>query len=486
MVEGAVEDLRLVFGAVGLVVGMLAGWLAGRSRGARAAAEAHGRCSELEVRLDERSGRVNGLERELAEQGRAEQLLRAEIADLRVAHARLGAELERERESMAEKVASLTEAERRLTDAFQALSAQALRDNNQSFLELARTMFSELQRTASGELDNRAKAIGELVNPLREALRNVDVQLRDIEKERVGSYSALNERISSMALTQQQLQLETSNLVKALRAPSVRGRWGEIQLDRVVELAGMIEHCDFGRQQTAATERGRVRPDLVVRLPGGKNVVVDAKAPLASYLSALEAEDEGAREICLREHARHVRDHITRLAAKAYWEQFHPSPEFVVMFLPGETFFSAALQQDPTLIEFGVERRVIPASPTTLIALLRAVAHGWREEVLARNARRISELGAELHDRVRVLAGHFEDLRRGLDTAVEAYNRAVGSLESRVLVTARRFKELGAGGPAAIPETEPIERIARPLQEARPGDGTGEASVASDEGFHSR
>ena len=348
-------------------------------------------------------------------------------------------------------------------DTFASLSAEALRQNNQSFLTLAQTKLGEFQLSASSDLEKRQKAVGDLVRPIHDALLRVDGKLHEVEKDRIASYSGLVEQVKSMARTQQALQTETGNLVKALRAPQVRGRWGEIQLRRVVEMAGMLDYCDFVEQARVETEDGRLQPDLVIRLPGDKTIVVDAKAPMAAYLDASDGNcEESARELLLKKHARQVRDHMVKLGGKAYWNQFQPAPDFVVMFLPGETFFSAACQQDHSLIEFGVGEQVIPASPTTLIALLRAIAYGWRQESIARNAQDISKLGRELYERLGNMAGHFEDMRKALVRTVDSYNDAIGSLEGRVLVSARRFRDLGISG-EELPEAQTVQLGSRRL-----------------------
>lgn len=492
--------------AVGLFVGVVVLWLVGRDRmrsavqrgraeGAVARAtvdaqlrERNRQMDELQLELQQARGQLSGLSSELTAESsaraaseeaakripvleqtvsqREHELLRQsdEIQQLMASRAALTTQLDEERKASEEKLALLEEAQQKLGETFKALSADALAKNSSSFLDLAKTSLEKFQEGAKADLETRRTAIADLVKPVRDSLDKVDVKLRELETVRASAYATLGEQVRNMLETQGQLRSETSNLVKALRAPSVRGRWGEMQLKRVVEMAGMLEQCDFVAQESVDTDEGRLRPDLVVKLPGRKNVVVDAKAPLAAYLDSLEASDEETRRLKLSDHARQTRAHVTALSRKAYWQQFDPAPEFVIMFLPGETFFSAALEQDAALIEFGVEQKVILATPTTLIALLRAVAYGWRQERLADNAKAISDLGRELYKRLSDLGGHMTSVGKSLGSAVKHYNQAVGSLEARVLVSARKFEALGAAGEQTMGELAPLESSPRALQ----------------------
>jgi DNA recombination protein RmuC len=369
---------------------------------------------------------------------------------------RLEQKLEDERRAHDEKLATLNEARKELADAFQALSGEALRQNNTAFLELAKTQFEGMQVQAREDLTTRRLAVEQLVKPIKESLEKVDLQAQALEKTRREDYGTLKQHVTA-------LSERTGDLVTALRSPNVRGQWGELQLKRVVEVAGMIEYCDFQTQVTTSDDEGRgLRPDVVVRLPGGKNVVVDAKVPLEAYLAAAEAHDEATETAKLAEHTRQVRDHVAKLGSKRYWQHFEPTPDFVVMFLPAEALFRAALEQDPALLETSAKANVIIASPMTLIAMLRTISAAWQQETVAESAREVHRLGRELYERVGTFARHFAKLGRGLDGAVGAYNEALSSLETRLLVTARKLEGSGIGD--GLPEVEPIERQARQLQ----------------------
>jgi DNA recombination protein RmuC len=383
----------------------------------------------------------------------------------RPAHARLVAAIETDKAVHAERLKAYQDAEARFRDAFQSLSADALRTNNESFLLLAEERLRAARNQTTADVDARKKAIEDLLAPMKATLDRVDIDIKEAERRRVQEGATLLQQVASLDATGRDLQSETRRLVDALKRPGVRGRWGEIQLKRVVELAGMLDHCDFDEQQTLNGNDRRIRPDVIVNLPGGKHVVVDAKVPLDAYLKALEAPDEPTRQALLADHARQVRTHLMQLGAKSYFSDVPASPEFVVMFLPGEMFFSAALEQDPSLIEFGVDRKVIPASPTTLIALLRAVAYGWQQEAMEENARKICDLGRNLYESICTMADKFDQLGTRMKSTLEAYNQAVGSLEGNVLIKARKFKDLQVGdGAKDVTGLDVIDRVPRMLQ----------------------
>jgi DNA recombination protein RmuC len=378
---------------------------------------------------------------------------------------RLKVQLEENDKRLAEEKSLLDDAKVKLTDTFRALAADALDKNNAGFLALATEKLEVVRTGAASDIEARKKEIETLVRPLGESLAQMNSHVQDLEKARNLAYGQLSEQVKSLASTQIELRTETANLVKALRAPQVRGRWGEVQLKRVVELAGMVERCDFFQQESRETEEsGRLRPDMRIQLPGGRSIIVDAKTPLQAYLDALEAPTEELRTAKLKDHARQVRDHMMKLEAKAYWDQFEPSPQFVVMFLPGETFFSAALEQDPSLIEAGRDR-VVLATPTTLIALLRAVAYGWMQQETAENADRIRTLGRDLYERIATIAEFLDSVGTHLGRSVDAFNRAVGSFESRVVPSARRFKELGISSDKEI-ALNSVEKLPRRVEAA--------------------
>src|SRR5881394_2879400 len=449
--------LTLIFGAL---IGAVVAWLALNAKSRRSFDDGRASSTAELAALEER---ISGKDRELH---KLQETFAAELSGgerLREENARMLAELEGERRAAHERNESFKRVTEELAEKFKALSRDALKDNNQEFLNLAHATLEKFQAGAKGDLEQKQQAIDQLVKSLKDSLEKVDGKIEAMERTRAGAYSGLVEQVKTLAASQQSLQAETGNLVKALRTPHVRGRWGEIQLRRVVELAGMVQYCDFTEQETFGNEDGRIRPDVIVRLPGNRTIVIDAKVPFEAFYESISTTDDDIRIGFLKEHARLVRVHIGALSKKSYWETVQPTPEFVLLFLPGENFYSAALEQDPKLIEDGVNQGVIIATPTTLIALLKAVSYGWRQEQMAANAQEVSRLGKDLYDRLRIFTSYFADIGKNLDRALESYNKGVGSLEARVLVTARKFKERNAIHGEEIDSLEPIDKVARPL-----------------------
>jgi DNA recombination protein RmuC len=455
MIDSAVFGAGVLVGGIlgALIVGF---WVASRVRenlqaqllitGERAQ-RAESLADELRRQAEEDRRDLNRLRQDLAEASQARA-----VAETRAAETAL---------HLNEQQTLLAQARQELAETFQALSGEALKQNNEAFLNLARSSFATLQVEAKGDLAQRQQAIDNLVKPLQDTLHRYDDQLRQLEQSRQAAYGGLDQHLKLLAESQQRLQLETGNLVKALRAPAIRGQWGEITLKRVAELAGMVAHCDFFEQESIASDEGRLRPDMVVQLPGGRQIIVDAKTVLAGYLDAHEASTEEQRFEGMHRHAAQVRSRMDELSLKAYWNQFAQAPEFVVLFLPGEQFLGAALEHDPRLIEDGFLRSVVLATPTTLMALLRAVAYGWRQERLTEHAEEAGRLGKDLYERMAVLTEHVNDVGQALGKSVLAYNKAVGSLETRILPAARRFKELGVSSEKEIPMLDPVELVSR-------------------------
>lgn len=442
------ETITLMTGlGIGLLLGgaLVGLWVSSRLRAHAQRAEATADELRKQLDLDRQEGVV----------------VRRELAGAQQARVAAETRIEEATRQLADQKTLLDQARQELMGSFQALSGEALKQNNDAFLKLAAVSFEALHAKAEGDLAQRQQAIDGLVRPLHESLQRYDEQMRLLEQSRQSAYGGLDQHLKSLAESHQRLQQETGNLVKALRAPTVRGQWGEITLKRVAELAGMVEHCDFVQQTTVTGEDGRFRPDMVVRLPGGRQIIVDAKTVLSAYLDAHEAQHDQQRAESLRRHAEQVRSRMDELSLKAYWTQFERAPEFVVLFLPGEQFLGAALDQDPRLIEEGFARGVVLATPATLVALLRAVAYGWRQEQLNAHAEEAGKLGKDLYERMAVLAEHFNDVGQALGKSVSAYNRAVSSLETRVLPAARKFKELGVSSDKDIPLLEPAELLPR-------------------------
>ncbi|MCE5294566.1 MAG: DNA recombination protein RmuC [Chlamydiales bacterium] len=371
--------------------------------------------------------------------------------------------LEEEKKQAQEKMQLIFQAQETMKDSFKALASDTLRSQQTAFFDVAKSTFEKYSTDIRQEWTQKQLVITDVVKPLKESLDKVDNKIQELEKTRISAYASVTETLKNLHTVQNQLHVETNKLSRSLRSSNVRGQWGEMQLKRVVELAGMVEYCDFVTQHTVDGNDGKHRPDLIIKLPNDRVLVIDAKAPLQAYLEAVDAPTDELKTIKYKEHAKHVKKHLSDLSDKAYWESFAQTPEFVVLFLPGESFFGAALEADPQLIEYGAGKRVLMATPTSLIALLRTVAMGWREQVMHEQTQKICELGKSLHERLATICEHFGKLKKAIDGSVDAYNKVVGSFEGRVLTSARRFEEMGISSSQEITVLDPIEKLTRSL-----------------------
>ncbi len=456
------SGMSVLIAALCFAAGFLVAWLWSR-------ASSQNRGLELEKQAASQQGAAEELKKQSSGLQEQVRTLQARVEEEQKRRAAADKEVESQRANIAEQKRVLEDAEKKLKEAFQSLASEALQASNRQFMDLARASFDSLQKEASGDLEQRKVAIGGMVEPLEKAVNELRAEVNKIELARQDAYGSLRTELQQLTNTNKELRQETGSLVSSLRQPQIKGKWGELTLRRAVELAGMSPHCDFVEQQSVDVEDGRLRPDLIVHLPGDTQIVIDAKVPLHASFAAMSARSDVEYRAAMAQHASLVRDHINRLSAKEYWKQFEPTPEFVVLFVPGESFFSAALEQDRTLIEDAIDKRVVLASPTTLIALLRAIAYGWKQQLVAENAERIKDLGKELYDRILKFAEHLSDVAKGLERANRAYNSAVSSFDSRLVPSARKFKEMGVGT-ANVPDIDPIETTPRPTLSAPEAD----------------
>ena len=449
----------MVIGAliVGILLGFFGAWVLAMSRFHKSQADMEGKVRGAEAVLAELRQQVDAKDREALE-------MRNEIALQRSSKVEAITRLEESRKSLEGERQLLDMMKKEMTDTFNALSSAALKSSSEDFIRLASEHLGKIIETTKGKLGEHQVAMDGMIKPLHETLKRYEEQIKTMEDGRLKAYGSLEEQLRTLTSTHESLQRETSNLVSALRKPQVRGRWGEMQLKRVAELSGMSMHCDFTEQVSVDTDKGRVRPDMVIHLPSDREIVVDSKVSLEAYLDATADQTEEGRKSKMERHAQQVRTHMVRLSSKEYWSQFDKSPEFVVLFMPGESFLGAALDIDTTLIEDGIQKQVIIATPTTFIALLRAIAFGWRQEQITKNAQEVSQLGRELYERIATMMKHFDDLGSAIRKSTEAYNRTIGSLEARVLPSVRKFKDLGVTGQSEIPLLEQVDNSPRKVE----------------------